>query len=219
MTLRCQSASFFDAFLLSKEGEAGPPLHRRSQHQGGEFQADFPLRSVTLDRGGTYRCYGSLSSTPFLLSHPSDPLELVVTGKGLSECLPPHPSVSCLDVLPAGASLEATCPSVLCPTPPTGAWDPTGPGSTRECSISEKARSQECIHMVHPGNCSQMVYKKSSYLAVSATTCSNPKSTPTHSATSPPQTFRETLQTSSVSGQTSTSYRHCSDQLCFFFFK
>lgn len=132
----------------------------------------------------------------------------------------PIPSVSCLDVLPAGASLEATCPSVLCPTPPTGAWDPTGPGSTREWSISEKARSQECIHMVHPGNCSQMGYKKSSYLAVSATTCSNPKSTPTHSATFPPQTFRETLQTqtSSVSGQTSTSYRHSSDQLCFFFF-
>uniref|UniRef100_A0A452R0Z2 Immunoglobulin domain-containing protein n=1 Tax=Ursus americanus TaxID=9643 RepID=A0A452R0Z2_URSAM len=91
VTLRCQSPSLFDAFLLSKEGEAGPPLHLRSQHQDGVFQANFPLRPATLDHGGTYRCYGSLGSTPFLLSHPSDPLELVVTGEGLSECLPPHP--------------------------------------------------------------------------------------------------------------------------------
>uniref|UniRef100_A0A452R0W3 Immunoglobulin domain-containing protein n=1 Tax=Ursus americanus TaxID=9643 RepID=A0A452R0W3_URSAM len=85
VTLRCQSPSLFDAFLLSKEGEAGPPLHLRSQHQDGVFQANFPLRPATLDHGGTYRCYGSLGSTPFLLSHPSDPLELVVTGEGLSE--------------------------------------------------------------------------------------------------------------------------------------
>ncbi|XP_011216372.3 leukocyte immunoglobulin-like receptor subfamily A member 2 isoform X1 [Ailuropoda melanoleuca] len=84
VTLRCQSPSLFEAFLLSKEGEAGSPLHLRSQHQDGVFQANFPLRPATLDHGGTYRCYGSLGSTPFLLSHPSDPLELVVTGAAVT---------------------------------------------------------------------------------------------------------------------------------------
>ncbi|XP_047566293.1 leukocyte immunoglobulin-like receptor subfamily A member 6 isoform X5 [Lutra lutra] len=116
VTLRCQSASFFDAFLLSKEREAGPPLHRRSQHQGGEFQADFPLLTVTLDRGGTYRCYGSLSSTPFLLSHPSDPLELVVTGVPAAVTsslqIPDSTSgASCMAPPPASAPGISTLPS------------------------------------------------------------------------------------------------------------
>uniref|UniRef100_A0A452R131 Ig-like domain-containing protein n=1 Tax=Ursus americanus TaxID=9643 RepID=A0A452R131_URSAM len=94
VTLRCQSPSLFDAFLLSKEGEAGPPLHLRSQHQDGVFQANFPLRPATLDHGGTYRCYGSLGSTPFLLSHPSDPLEhLVLPSSAPHLPLGPHPRV------------------------------------------------------------------------------------------------------------------------------
>ncbi|KAM5297554.1 leukocyte immunoglobulin-like receptor subfamily A member 2 [Glossophaga mutica] len=80
VTLRCQAASLFDAFFLLKEGVVGPPLHSRARSQDGLFQAHFPMSPAALDQGGTYRCYGSLSSAPFLLSYPSNPLELKVEG-------------------------------------------------------------------------------------------------------------------------------------------
>ncbi|XP_054566033.1 leukocyte immunoglobulin-like receptor subfamily A member 6 [Eptesicus fuscus] len=80
VTLQCQTGSLFDTFLLFKEGDISPPLNFRSQYQDGVFQANFPMSPVTLDHGGTYRCYGSLSGTPVQLSRPSNPLELKVEG-------------------------------------------------------------------------------------------------------------------------------------------
>nr|XP_058136781.1 leukocyte immunoglobulin-like receptor subfamily A member 6 [Dasypus novemcinctus] len=80
VTLRCQSWSQMDIFLLSKEGGADPPLHCRSQHQAHLYLADFTMSPVTSAHGGTYRCYGSYSTNPYLLSQPSAPLELLVSG-------------------------------------------------------------------------------------------------------------------------------------------
>ncbi|XP_045019569.1 leukocyte immunoglobulin-like receptor subfamily A member 6 isoform X1 [Bubalus bubalis] len=79
VTLLCQSGNRKDTFLLSKEGAAHRPLRLRSQDQDGCYQAEFSLSPVTSAHGGTYRCYRSLSTDPYLLSQPSEPLALVVS--------------------------------------------------------------------------------------------------------------------------------------------
>ncbi|XP_064438048.1 leukocyte immunoglobulin-like receptor subfamily A member 6 isoform X3 [Mirounga angustirostris] len=80
VTLLCQSWSSEDTFLLSKEGAADPPLRLRSKRRAGQHQAEFSMSPVTSAHGGTYRCYGSSRASPYLLSQPSDPLELLVSG-------------------------------------------------------------------------------------------------------------------------------------------
>uniref|UniRef100_A0A8C5YT30 Natural cytotoxicity triggering receptor 1 n=1 Tax=Marmota marmota marmota TaxID=9994 RepID=A0A8C5YT30_MARMA len=70
VTLLCQSRIKMDTFLLCKEGAYRAPW----------YQAEFSMRAVTSALGGTYRCYGSHSSSPYLLSWPSAPLDLVVSG-------------------------------------------------------------------------------------------------------------------------------------------
>nr|XP_060145603.1 leukocyte immunoglobulin-like receptor subfamily A member 6 isoform X4 [Globicephala melas] len=79
VTLLCQSRSTNETFLLSKEGAARPPLRLRSKYRGGHFQAEFSMSPVTSTHNGTYKCYSSLSSNPYLLSHASAPLELAVS--------------------------------------------------------------------------------------------------------------------------------------------
>ncbi|XP_070355333.1 leukocyte immunoglobulin-like receptor subfamily B member 3 isoform X27 [Equus asinus] len=80
VTLQCGSEIWFDTFHLSKEGSPAPPQLLRLQDTAAPFQANFTIGPVTSDHEGTYRCYGSHSTSPHLLSLPSDPLELRVSG-------------------------------------------------------------------------------------------------------------------------------------------
>ncbi|XP_016077535.1 PREDICTED: uncharacterized protein LOC107544232 [Miniopterus natalensis] len=79
VTLQCASETRFDTFHLHREGSLDPPQHLRLQGRFARSQANFTISAVTSGHGGTYRCYGSHSTSPYLLSHPSDPLELRVS--------------------------------------------------------------------------------------------------------------------------------------------
>ena len=59
----------------------GSPAPPASQNWTQQSQAQFPMSPVTSAHGGTYRCYSSNSSAPYLLSQHSDPLELRVSGE------------------------------------------------------------------------------------------------------------------------------------------
>uniref|UniRef100_A0A8C8ZKS4 Ig-like domain-containing protein n=1 Tax=Prolemur simus TaxID=1328070 RepID=A0A8C8ZKS4_PROSS len=79
VTLLCQSGSVMDTFLLTKEGAADPLQRHRSKYTSQRYWSEFSMSPVTSAHGGTYRCYGSLNTSPYLLSLPSDPVELVVS--------------------------------------------------------------------------------------------------------------------------------------------
>ncbi|XP_045148328.1 leukocyte immunoglobulin-like receptor subfamily B member 4 [Echinops telfairi] len=78
VTLQCTSSKEVDTFFLSKDGAAGPLLYMRIQFQGRWKHGTFAMSPVTLTHAGTYRCYASRHTSPYLLSHPSDPLEITV---------------------------------------------------------------------------------------------------------------------------------------------
>ncbi|XP_015416932.1 PREDICTED: leukocyte immunoglobulin-like receptor subfamily B member 4 [Myotis davidii] len=80
--LLCQSQSSRDRFLLSKEGAPEAPLILRSKNQAQQYQAEFSMGPVTSVHRGTYRCYSAHSSSPYLLSLSSEPLEFLVSGEG-----------------------------------------------------------------------------------------------------------------------------------------
>ncbi|XP_032127062.1 leukocyte immunoglobulin-like receptor subfamily A member 3 isoform X2 [Sapajus apella] len=118
VTLLCQSQGWMYTFLLTKEGAADAPVRLRSKYQSDKYQAEFPMSHVTSAHAGTYRCYGSYSSIPYLLSHPSEPLELVVSGGGFRQDPAPPPPL----ILYPGPSRGPSPP----PTDPTPT--PGGPG-------------------------------------------------------------------------------------------
>ncbi|KAL1286508.1 KIR3DP2 [Ovibos moschatus] len=80
VTLRCQSLLWFDKFILHQENSTGNFQRHGQMLTGGLATADFIIGPMTLASAGTYRCYGSLSRSPYVWSAPSNRVDIIVTG-------------------------------------------------------------------------------------------------------------------------------------------
>uniref|UniRef100_A0A8D2E041 Ig-like domain-containing protein n=1 Tax=Sciurus vulgaris TaxID=55149 RepID=A0A8D2E041_SCIVU len=137
MTLLCQSRIQWDTFLLVKEGAADAPLRLRPESRAPGFQAEFSMRAVTSALTGTYRCYGSQGSSPYLLSWPSAPLLGIHSGPCPGQ-LWVGGSEGPWEGQPAGSTPQrggVTGSSSMCPQPITwsqeGGVGTGGPGEAR----------------------------------------------------------------------------------------
>ncbi|XP_034613584.1 leukocyte immunoglobulin-like receptor subfamily A member 5 [Trachemys scripta elegans] len=74
VTVRCRGLYQNVRFLLYKDGN---PNVMQDMEPAGDL-AEFPIRNVSRRDGGHYSCYYCSKLYPFIWSHPSDPVELVV---------------------------------------------------------------------------------------------------------------------------------------------
>ncbi|XP_049643599.1 leukocyte immunoglobulin-like receptor subfamily A member 2 [Suncus etruscus] len=79
-TLRCRLTDIEDTFYLAQDGSTTEPLQCLLPHPAAPSQANFTLRGLGPAQNVTYRCSSSNSSAPHLLSPPSQPLWLQVSG-------------------------------------------------------------------------------------------------------------------------------------------
>ncbi|XP_060254172.1 killer cell immunoglobulin-like receptor 3DL1 isoform X2 [Ovis aries] len=107
VTLRCHSLLWFDEFTLHQENSTGHFQRRGQMLTGGHVPADFSIGPMTVASAGTYRCYGSLSRSPFVWSAPSDPVDIIITGRSRK------PSLSALGgpVVTSGENVILVCSS------------------------------------------------------------------------------------------------------------
>ncbi|KAI4571052.1 hypothetical protein MJG53_013158 [Ovis ammon polii x Ovis aries] len=81
VTLCCHSSMLLDKFILHRKSSTGHFQRRGETFTGGHATADFPIGPMTLASVGTYRCYGSLRHSPYEWSAPSDPVDIIITGR------------------------------------------------------------------------------------------------------------------------------------------
>ncbi|XP_040107815.1 putative killer cell immunoglobulin-like receptor like protein KIR3DP1 [Oryx dammah] len=81
VTLRCYSSMLVDKFILHRKSSTGHFQRRGEMFTAGHAPADFSIGPMTLASAGTYRCYGSLRRSPYEWSAPSDPVDIIITGR------------------------------------------------------------------------------------------------------------------------------------------
>nr|APO14099.1 killer immunoglobulin-like receptor 3DL7a splice variant [Macaca fascicularis] len=107
VTLQCSSDTVFGHFFLHSEVNFEEPLHLVGELHGGGSQANYSINSTTSDLAGTYRCYGSVTHSPYVLSAPSDTLDIVITGKYEKPSLSAQPGPT----VQAGENVILSCSS------------------------------------------------------------------------------------------------------------
>uniref|UniRef100_A0A2K5Z5B2 Immunoglobulin domain-containing protein n=1 Tax=Mandrillus leucophaeus TaxID=9568 RepID=A0A2K5Z5B2_MANLE len=93
--------------LLGVEVNFEKPLHLVGELHGGGSQANYSINSTTSDLAGTFRCYGSVTHSPYVLSAPSDPLDIVITGLYEKPSLSAQPGPT----VQAGENMTLSCSS------------------------------------------------------------------------------------------------------------
>ncbi|XP_027833792.1 killer cell immunoglobulin-like receptor 2DL3 isoform X3 [Ovis aries] len=107
MTLRCHSSMLLDKFILHKTSSTGQFQRCGETLTGGHAPADFIIGPMTLASAGTYRCYGSLSHSPYVWSAPSDPMDIIITGRSRKPSL----SAQGGPVVRSGENMTLVCSS------------------------------------------------------------------------------------------------------------
>uniref|UniRef100_A0A8C3SYI7 Ig-like domain-containing protein n=1 Tax=Chelydra serpentina TaxID=8475 RepID=A0A8C3SYI7_CHESE len=100
--VRCRGRHQNVRFLLYKDGN--PTALRVTEPAG--HQAEFPIRNVSRRDAGSYSCSYHRQWDQFILSHPSDPVELVVAGEGPGSVprSQPHPHRTLRGMCKGGSS-------------------------------------------------------------------------------------------------------------------
>ncbi|XP_030675921.1 putative killer cell immunoglobulin-like receptor-like protein KIR3DX1 [Nomascus leucogenys] len=83
VSLRCHSELAFDEFVLYKEGHTQHSQQYGKMTQAGHhsFKAVFSVGPITPAHAGACKCCGCFSHSRYVWSAPSDPLDIVITGK------------------------------------------------------------------------------------------------------------------------------------------
>ncbi|KAM7232853.1 hypothetical protein CapIbe_014989 [Capra ibex] len=87
--------------IISAQGRCGETF------TGGDGPADFIIGPMTLASAGTYRCYGSLRHSPYEWSAPSDPMDIIITGRSRKPSL----SAQGGPVVRSGENMTVVCSS------------------------------------------------------------------------------------------------------------
>nr|XP_021523538.1 killer cell immunoglobulin-like receptor 3DS1 [Aotus nancymaae] len=105
--LQCWSDIMSEHFLLHRKGVTEDLYCLIGEPRDGGSQANFPIGPMKTDLAATYRCYGSVTHSPYEWSAPSDPLDIVITGRYEKPSLSAQPGPT----VQAGENVTLSCSS------------------------------------------------------------------------------------------------------------